>query len=63
MASPKVAFPPVTALPANHTGIETIIHRKIKPTMVTSKLVRVMFPIIRLLQATPVKLHWSENSY
>jgi hypothetical protein len=37
-------------LPANHTGIETIIHRIIKPIMVTSRLIKVIFPIIRLLK-------------
>ena len=35
MASPKVDFPPVIALPANHAGIETTIHTMTRPMMVT----------------------------
>lgn len=41
MASPKVDFPPVIALPANHAGIEMIIHTMTKPIMVISKSVKV----------------------
>ena len=41
MASPKVDFPPVIALPANHAGIEMTIHRITKPMMVTSRSVKV----------------------